>query len=129
MVQYVVMEAGWDYNDETYDERSGSPRKIFPDKKSAEQYSLDLTIETIKDIGVEELKLYNDWKPVINIDKYREIMGIDKSKIGPLKMMLVLGDKDPDSTDEIKELPKDKEKLIEFAKNMEVQFFKVVKVE
>ena len=129
MTQYVVLEDGWEYNDETYDKVGNNPKKIFADEKSAKEHALNLTIDRIKNMDGDELRTYNNWNPVIDIDKYREIMGINKNKIGPLKMMMVLGDEDPDDLDNIGKLPKEREKLVEFIKNMKVQFYDVVKVD
>ena len=127
MPQYVVMEAGWEYNDETYDNDNDKEQqrgKIFHDKESAEKYALNLTIDRVKYMDINELELYNDWKPVMSMNQYLDVMGFDKDMIGPLKMMDALGDKE----DEM-ELPKDEEKRIKFIKNMKVEFFKVVEVD
>lgn len=49
---YVVMEIGWEYNDEVYHrgnngDSGGTPKKVFRDKAMAEKRSLELNIKEL----------------------------------------------------------------------------------
>lgn len=49
------MQIGWQYNDEYYytdDNDSGTPQKVYFDKKKAEEAALDMNIKSLKQDGL-----------------------------------------------------------------------------
>ncbi len=45
---FIVMEVGWQYNDESYDQYGyEKPVKLFKDKKKAQEYANQLTLQQI----------------------------------------------------------------------------------
>ena len=67
---WIVMEIGWQYNDEYYytdDNDSGTPQKVYFDKKKAEEAALDMNIKALKSSGLTGY--YESLSGILEIDE------------------------------------------------------------
>lgn len=63
---YVVLQSGWEYNDEVYmSTDGGTPLKVFADRGDAERYAQKMTLEELRKLPRDGLASYGyDWGEV-----------------------------------------------------------------
>jgi type I site-specific restriction-modification system R (restriction) subunit len=65
MIYYVLLEIGWEYNDEYYyrsENYDGRPKKIFENPEEANQELINKTLERVNTYSVESLVLDRSYR-------------------------------------------------------------------
>jgi type I site-specific restriction-modification system R (restriction) subunit len=65
MIYYVLLEIGWEYNDEYYyrsENYDGRPKKIFENPEEANQELINKTLEHVNTYSVESLVLDRSYR-------------------------------------------------------------------
>jgi hypothetical protein len=74
---YVLMEEGWEYNDETFfhpESGSGTPTKVFPTQEAADTECNKRNVESIRELftSAEANQYFYNFKDIIPYDKKKD---------------------------------------------------------
>lgn len=86
MKAYVLLEKGYEYDDNTYNEtEGGSPKVIFFSKEDAEKKLIELSIKEYKEVSIRDYAYSSDEILNCSLEEFEEFNKLLETKYGAIE--------------------------------------------